>query len=150
MKYIQLLLSKVIAVMASLRDIPPLIFRLILAYGFYEPAINKLNNFESIVRWFGEDLGLPFPTLQAFMAISTEVSGVVLLTLGLATRFISIPMMVVMVVAIKTVHLANGFSCSNNGFEVPFYYFFMLFSLVVSGAGRVSLDGVISQRLKKS
>ena len=101
------MIQKIISLMSSLRDLPPLIFRLILAYGFYEPAMNKLNNFDSIVKWFGEDLGLPFPALQAFMAITTEVSGVILLTLGLATRFISIPMMVVMVVAIQTVHLAN-------------------------------------------
>ncbi len=136
------LLSKV----SMLRDLPPLIFRLILAYGFYGPAIKKLNNFESIIEWFGS-LGIPAPTLNAYAAVSTECAGFVLLFLGLATRIISVPLMLVMVVAVVTVHYQNGFECGKNGFEVPFYYFFMLFSLIVTGPGRISLDHLIFKKL---
>ena len=32
----------------NLRDIPLLLFRLILAYGFYEPAMMKLQNLSGI------------------------------------------------------------------------------------------------------
>ena len=80
------------------------------------------------------------------MAASTEALGCVLLLLGLATRFISVPLMVVMLVAIKTVHYANGFSCGKEGFEVPLYFFLMLFSLVTTGAGAFSLDYLIAKR----
>lgn len=131
----------------KLKDLPPLIFRLILAYGFYEPALKKLTHFSDIISWFGS-MGIPFPELNAFLATATENLGVVLLTLGLATRFISIPMMFVMVVAVITVHYKNGFSCGGNGFEIPFYYFFMLFSLVVSGAGKFSLDYLIAKKYR--
>ena len=134
------LITKYITFVSCLRDLPPLIFRLILAFGFYEPAMKKVMHFSDIVQWFGNDLHIPFPFINAVMAVATECSGVVLLTLGLATRFISVPMMGVMVVAVLTVHLPNGFSCGANGYEVPFYYFFMLFSLIVTGAGRFSLD----------
>ena len=128
-----------------LADLPPLIFRLILAYGFYGPAIKKASNVNGIIEWF-TSMGIPAPALNAYMATATECAGVVCLLLGLATRIISVPLMVVMVVAVKTVHWEHGFACSDNGFEVPFYYFFMLFSLIVTGPGKVSLDHLIKQK----
>lgn len=113
--------------------------RLIVAYGFYEPAMNKWSDINSVSAWF-ETLGIPFPTLNAYMAATTEIVGVVLLTLGLFTRIISIPLMVVMVVAITTVHLGNGFSAGDNGFEIPLYYLLFLLIFFSHGAGKFSLD----------
>lgn len=129
----------------KLSDLPPLFLRLMLAYGFYGPAMQKVSNIQGVIDWFTE-MGLPAPALNAYMAAGTEVTGIVLLTLGLATRFISVPMCVVMLVAIKTVHLENGFSCGDNGFEVPFYYLLMLFSLIVTGPGRLSVDAIIKRK----
>ena len=140
-KLIALYISKV----SALKDLPPLFFRLILAYGFYEPAIKKISNPQAIAQWF-TSLGYPFPTLNAYMAAITETTGVILLLLGLGTRFISVPLMFVMIVAITTVHLGNGFACGDNGFEMPFYYFFMLASLVMTGAGKYSVDGWLAKR----
>ena len=74
------------------------------------------------------------------MAASTELIGVVLLTLGLFTRLISIPLMVIMVVAIITVHLVHGFSAGDNGFEIPLYYMMFLAIFASFGAGKLSLD----------
>jgi len=113
-----------------------------VAYGFYEPAVTKWKDIDGIATWFGS-MGIPFPTLNAYMAASTEVLGVVLLTLGLFTRLISIPLMVVMVVAIITVHLGNGFSAGDNGFEIPLYYMLFLFIFMSHGAGDYSLDYLI-------
>ena len=135
---IELLLSKA-------RSVALLFLRLILAYGFYQPAMNKWNDIEAVAGWFGT-LGIPLPTLNAYMAASTELAGVVLLTLGLAVRYISVPLMVVMVVAITTVHLGNGFSAGDNGFEIPLYYFLMLFVLVTHGGGRFSVDALLKKR----
>ena len=86
-------------------------------------------------------MGIPFPTLNAYLAASTEIAGVILLPLGLATRFISIPLMITMVVAIVTVHLSNGF-------EIPLYYMLMLFALLINSAGKISVDHLISNKLK--
>lgn len=129
------------------KDLSLLFFRLVLAYGFYGPAMMKWGNINSVAEWFGS-MGIPMPTLNVYMAASTEIAGVVLLTLGLATRIISIPLIITMVVAIATVHLGNGFESGNNGFEIPLYYILMLFALLVNGAGKISLDNVISRRLK--
>ncbi len=116
-----------------------LLARLAVAYGFYEPAMQKWSDIDAVAQWFGS-MGIPLPTLNAYMAASTELLGVVLLTLGLFTRLISIPLMVVMIVAIVTVHLPNGFGAGNNGFEIPLYYLLFLSIFASFGAGKFSLD----------
>ena len=121
------------------QDLSLLFLRLILAYGFYEPAMNKWNDINSVASWF-ENMGIPMPTLNAYMAASTEILGVVLLTLGLFIRIISIPLIIIMIVAIFMLHLSNGFSSGDNGFEIPLYYMIMLFVLFSFGAGKISLD----------
>ena len=116
--------------------------RLIVAYGFYEPAMNKWNGIDGVAQWFGS-MGIPFPLLNAYMAASTESLGVVLLTFGLFTRLISFPLIIVMIVAIVTVHLPHGFSAGDNGYEIPLYYMLFLFIFLSNGAGKFSLDRLI-------
>ena len=142
------ILNNIINYLKKLKNLPPLLFRIVLAYGFYGPAMMKLNNFNGIVEWFS-GMGMPLPKLNAFLATGTETAGFVLIFLGLATRLISIPLMVVMIVAIITVHLGNGFEAGNNGFEIPIYYLLMLFSLLITGPGKISLDALITKFYNK-
>ncbi len=130
------------------KDLSLLFLRLILAYGFYTPAMMKWANISGIGEWFAS-MGIPFPTLNAYLAATTEIGAVILLPLGLATRIISIPLIITMVVAIITVHMSNGFEAGNNGFEIPLYYILMLFVLVVNGGGNYSIDNLISRRINK-
>jgi putative oxidoreductase len=139
--------------------------RLMLAYTFFGPAMMKWSDMSSVVSWF-DSMGVPFPTLNAYMAASTEVTGVVLLTLGLFTRAISIPLIVIMFVAIATVHGENGFAFVKegtevvdayvngelvkgtmiqlqNGYELVSYYILMLLVILGQGAGKFSLDRLI-------
>jgi len=115
--------------------------RITLAYGFYEPAMTKWSDITSVAEWFGS-IGIPFPKLNAYLAASTEILGVVLLTLGLFTRLISIPL-IIMIVAIATVHFGNGFSAGNNGYEIPLYYMLFLALFASLGAGKLSLDHLL-------
>jgi len=119
-----------------------LLARLTIAYGFYTPAMQKWSDISSVAGWFGS-LGIPFPTLNAYMAAGTELLGVILLTLGLFTRLISIPLIIVMIVAITTVHLGHGFSAGENGFEIPLYYMLFLAIFASFGAGKFSLDHLL-------
>jgi putative oxidoreductase len=128
----------------TLKDLPLLFFRLILAYGFYQPAINKVQDFNAIADWF-DKMNYPLPLVSAYIAGITELLGVILLILGLGTRLISIPLMIVMLVAIFTVHAGNGFAAGDNGFEIPLYYLLMLFALVIYGGGRISIDYLINK-----
>ena len=89
----------------------PLALRLYLVPIFWMAGTKKLADMDSIIAWFGNPdwgLGLPFPELLAWLATLTEVGGAILLLLGLATRWISIPLMITMVVAAATVHWQNG------------------------------------------
>lgn len=117
-----------------------LAIRITLAYGFFGPAIKKINNFENIIAWFENGLKLPMLELMAYLATGSEALGVVLLTLGLATRFISVPLLVTMFVAIFLVHGLNNFACKENGYEVAMYYAIMLLTLISFGPGKISLD----------
>jgi len=135
---------KIIKHIKKLEDLPLLFMRIILSIGFYGPAMMKIKNFNGIIEWF-TNIGIPLPTLNAYMATATENIGFVLLFLGLGTRIIAIPLMVTMVVAIVTVHLANGFEAGNNGFEIPLYYLIMLFTLLIYGSGKYSLDYLLNK-----
>jgi uncharacterized membrane protein YphA (DoxX/SURF4 family) len=97
--------------------IGPLLLRIYIVPVFWVASNNKWNPFDSdssldsVIQWFGNaewGLGLPFPTLMAYMAWGTEYFGAILLALGLATRWISIPLMFTMIVAAVTVHWQNG------------------------------------------
>ncbi len=140
------LYQQMIEKLNALVDVPLLLFRLVLAYGFYGPAMMKLGNISGIADWF-EGMGMPFPTLNAYLATYTEVAGFVLLFLGLGTRIIAVPLMIVMLVAIQTVHWANGFEAGNNGFEIPLYYLLMLFGLFIYGPGKISVDHFLKKYL---
>jgi len=129
-------------ILTNFQSLSLLLARLVMAYGFYEPAVKKWKDMDGIATWFGS-LGIPFPTLNAYMAATTEILGVLLLTLGLFTRLISIPLMVVMMVAIATVHFSHGFAAGDNGFEIPLYYMLFLFIFTAYGAGKYSLDYLI-------
>ena len=139
------LYNKFVEGTGKLRDIPLLLFRLILAYGFYEPAMMKLKNLSGVAEWFGS-MNYPLPMMSASISMVTEVAGVILLILGLGSRVIALPMMFIMVIATFTVHISNGFAAGDNGFEIPLYYFLMLFALVVYGSGKYSVDSLIGKR----
>lgn len=90
-----------------IKDFALLMLRLLLAYAFLHPALMKWADMNSIIYWF-DSLGIPLPTLNAYMAATVEILGVLLLTIGLGTRIIAIPLIVTMLVAIVTVHGDNG------------------------------------------
>lgn len=131
----------------KLWDLPQLFFRFMVAYGFYHPMLEKAHHFNDVVAWFAS-MGYPAPTFSAGAALTAEILGIVLLPLGLLTRVISVVLMFVLGVAIATVHWPNGFAASHNGYEIPLYYSLMLFSLVIIGPGRISLDALISRKIR--
>jgi putative oxidoreductase len=162
------LYANVITIFEKGRDLPLLLLRVILAYTFFGPVVSKLSDMEATANYF-DHLGIPFPLLNTYLAAGTETLGVVLLTLGFMTRFISIGLLVVMSVAIATVHGVNGFHfiapdsgwenpmingeavkgtlvLLQNGYELVMYYSAMLLVLISQGAGRVSLDQLVFKR----
>lgn len=95
----------------SIDFLAPLALRLYLAPIFWVAGVEKVTSFDDIVAWFGNPdwgLGLPFPTLMAFLATATEVVGAIALLLGLGVRWVSLPLMATMIVAAVTAHWDNG------------------------------------------
>jgi uncharacterized membrane protein YphA (DoxX/SURF4 family) len=89
----------------------PLAMRLYLVPIFWMAGTRKLADMDSVIAWFGNaewGLGLPFPELLAWAAALTEAGGAILLLIGFAVRWVSIPLMATMVVAALTVHWENG------------------------------------------
>jgi len=89
----------------------PLLLRLYLAPIFWMAGIQKYHSFEDTAAWFGNPdwgLGLPFPSVMAFLATATEIAGAIMLLFGFGVRWISIPLMITMLVAAFSVHWTNG------------------------------------------
>lgn len=96
-----------------LDGLAPLALRLYLVPVFWMAGTQKISGMENTIAWFGNPdwgLGLPYPWLMAHLAAYTEAIGAILLLLGLATRWISIPLMITMIVAIFAVHWPQGWS----------------------------------------
>ncbi len=84
-----------------------LAIRLYLAPVLIIAGWTKFEDFATTVQWF-ESLGIPLPTLMAALAASTELVGGLLLVIGLAVRWISIPLAFTMIVAMASVHWQYG------------------------------------------
>ena len=86
--------------------------RLIVGYGFAEHGVGKLlrgpDNFTGIFH----AMGMPFPHLLAWLTISTDVTDGARVLAGALRPIVRIPMAIVFLVAIFTVHLRYGFSSS--------------------------------------
>ncbi|WP_397378098.1 DoxX family protein [Pseudomonas sp.] len=94
---------------------------------------------EGVGQWM-ESIGLAPGYLMALMAGSAEFFGGLALILGLLVRPAAAMLAVTMLVAIVTVHLANGFFMSNNGYEFALALLVISIALVIEGAGKLSLD----------
>lgn len=91
--------------------IAPLLLRIYLVPVFWMAGTMKLASFPDTVEWFGNaewGLGLPYPYVMAFLATWTEILGAVALAVGVGVRFMTVPLMVTMLVAMFSVHWTNG------------------------------------------
>ena len=126
--------------------------RLILAFEFGNSGVSKWNG----DNWFAEVQGdFPFPfnvlpvELSWFLATWSELLGAVALAVGLATRFFSITLFILTIVAWAGVHAGNGYNVCDNGFLLPLMFMIMLVPLILSGPGKLSLDHLLLKRSSK-
>ena len=127
--------------------------RLIVGYGFMEHGYAKLargpDDFANILH----ALGMPAPTLLAWATVLIELLGGLAVLVGAFIPLASVPMAFVLLVAIVTVHLPNGFSSiklqavtaagahfGQPGYETDLLYLLGLAALVLGGSGPYALD----------
>ena len=129
----------------------PISLRLLIAYEFFEAGLEKLRG----SNWFAgiqEDFPFPLNVIPAEiswqLATWTELVAPAALVLGLFTRFASLNLIVLTVVAWASVHAGNGYNVCDNGFKLPLIYLAALVPLLLSGPGRLSLDHWLARRLR--
>ena len=137
--------------------LPQLLLRLILAWEFGEAGFEKLHG----SNWFA-DINFPFPfnllppEISWYIATFFEIFGAFALVLGIATRFVSISLIILTIVAIAAVHWPNqwntisellkGYRFSDTeqdgfgNYKLPLLYIIMLTPLLFNGAGKLSVD----------
>ena len=125
-----------------------LILRITIATVFMAHGSQKLFSWfggyglEGTGQWM-ESIGLAPGYLMALLAGSGEFFGGLLLLFGLLTRASSLVLAITMFVAIFSVHFANGFFMSANGYEFAFVLLGASVALMFSGAGKYSLDALL-------
>jgi putative oxidoreductase len=95
---------------------------------------------------FMDSLGLSPGYLMALLAGAAEFFGGLALLLGLLVRPAAAVLALTMVVAIATVHLDKGLFMANNGYEFALALLAAAVSLVISGAGKASVDATLARR----
>jgi putative oxidoreductase len=90
--------------------------------------------------------GAPLPGLTAVLVTLLQLVGGVAVLLGLATRVVALLYTLTMVGAAVLVHLSNGFYAADGGWELVGLLAVVSLALVVGGPGRLSLDGLLTQR----
>jgi putative oxidoreductase len=140
----------------------PIPLRLIVGLGFIQHGYAKLlrgpEDFVSILH----AIGTPFPELLGWTTIAIEITGGLLILLGAFVPVAAVPMIVVLLVAIITVHVPNGFSSiklvsydatgahfGQPGYETDLLYMAGLIALCFGGAGLFSIDGYFDSRRKR-
>ncbi len=99
---------------------------------------------EGTGQWMAS-IGLNPGYLMALLAGSAEFFGGLALILGLFVRPAAAVLGFTMVIAIVAVHIGNGLFMSNNGYEFGLVLLAASVALAISGAGRGSLDAILSK-----
>ena len=129
-------------------DVGLLVLRVVLGVIFTAHGAQKLfgafggPGLEGTAGFHGQ-LGIKPPYLMAVLAGLAEFVGGILVAVGFLTPIASVALVVVMAVAILTVHLKNGFFAQSGGYELNLALAAMALTLLFAGAGTLSIDGAL-------
>ena len=136
--------------------------RAIVGYGMLAHGFAKLSRGPDAFAAILQTLGVPIPYIMAWSTVLVELLGGVAVLTGALIWIASIPLVVVFLVAMFTVHLPYGFSSIKliavsstgaqfgpPGYEVDLLYIGALMALALGGAGRMSIDGFIARRSRR-
>ncbi len=127
----------------------PSIVRLTVGLIFLAHGWGKFTNLQAIGQMFGS-MGMPAPTLMAGFVAAVELLGGIALILGIGTRVAAVLLSIVMLVAIVKVKSSIGLIAPMGaklpGAELDLALLAGLVTLLLQGAGRLSLSSVVAQR----
>ena len=132
----------------QLRDVGLLLMRLgmgigIAIHGYGKLFSDRMPGFIDTVS----KLGLPFgqPSAMAHLAAWSEFGGGLLIVAGLLTRLSALMILGTMCVAFFLAHAGDPFGEK----ELAFTYLVMALTLLLTGAGRFSLDAAVELAMKR-
>ena len=127
--------------------------RLIVGYGLVQHGVAKLEKGPATFAGILHAIGVPLPHFMAWLTIVTEIGSGIGVLAGAFVAVVSIPAIILLVVAIFTVHLPNGFSSiklmsfANGraqfgppGYECDLLYIACLLTLMLTGPTPFSVD----------
>lgn len=135
------------------KDFTLTILRLVLGVVFFAHGSQKMlgwfggYGFHGTMGFFTAKMGIPAPL--AFLAICAEFFGGLGLIVGLLSRVAAFGITVNMLVAVATVHAANGFFMNwagnqkGEGYEYHLLAIAMAVTILIRGAGAFSLDRLL-------
>lgn len=136
--------------------------RVIVGYGFMVHGYAKVMNGPDHFAASLQGLGVPAPHLMAWATIGFELFGGLAVLVGACIPLISVPLIVILLVAAITVHAPYGFTSIKlravtaagpqfgpPGYETNLLYIAALATLVLGGSGPLALDAWLS-RFRKS
>lgn len=121
---------------------PELLFRSVIGLVFIESGWGKFHDLGKVISYF-ESLGIPYANLQAPLVAGVELVAGTLVLIGLFTRLASLPLMGVMLVAIRTAKWEDVTDFSSLLGISEFLYVVILIWLVAHGSKYISVDAVI-------
>lgn len=128
-----------------------LAIRLYWGFQFFQAGQGKLADIPKVAGYFGS-LGIPFPTLNAYLAGATECFGGLLLLAGFTSRLAGAALTFVMIVAYMTAHresVVNIFADPDKFLsEDPFLFMVAALIVLFFGPGMLSVDAII-KKLRK-
>ncbi len=138
------------------REWGPLFLRLIIGFGSMAHGWAKLSRGPAGFEKLMQQIGAPFPHLTSWVVPLTELTGGAMILLGALTSIAAVPLIITMLVAMFTVQINYGFSSVKTigltpagplfgppGCEINLLYIAGLLSLILSGAGRWSVDALL-------
>ena len=133
--------------------------RLMVGFGFMAHGYSKLARGPEVFASILHALGTPAPVLLAWVTIAVELLGGLAVLVGTFIPLAAVPMSIVLLTAIFTVHLPYGFitvklqsvtaegaQFGPPGYEMNLLYLAALVALSLGGSGPLALNRVLRRR----
>jgi len=119
----------------------PLILRVVVGATFVVAGWGKIQAGSEAISTFFASGGIPFAGFFAPLVMWIEFLGGIALILGVWTHLVSKLLGIIMIVAIFTMHIKNGFT-GPGGYQLPLTLLAILVSLMITGPGKWALGNM--------
>ncbi|MBL8149950.1 MAG: DoxX family protein [Blastocatellia bacterium] len=129
-----------------LKEYAPIFIRLAFGYHLVQYTYEDILFLKAHIgfgAWLAQ-MGVPFPSFMAYVALGTEFVGGLCLIFGLLVRYVSIFLIANFITAICLVHLDDPYKKSFEAIQMLMVSLFFLFN----GAGKLSIDSFYGKKIR--